>query len=86
MTTITIDTLELADKLKAAGFAPEQAEAVVRVVVEAQDGLTTKTDLELALTPVKTDLTILKADSVTLKWMIGILIAGVLSIVIKTFF
>ncbi len=35
MTTITFDTLDLAAKLKAVGFAPEQAEAVVRVVVEA---------------------------------------------------
>ena len=37
MTTITFDTLELVDKLKNAGFAQEQAETVVRVIVEAQD-------------------------------------------------
>jgi hypothetical protein len=48
--------------------------------------LLTKTDLETALTPIKTDLTVLKADAVTQKWMMGILIAGVMSIVIKSFF
>lgn len=36
MTTITFDTLHLADKLKAAGIPPEQAEAVVRAITEAQ--------------------------------------------------
>ena len=73
MTTITFDTLELVDKLKAAGIAQEQAEAVVRVI-----RLVTKDDLEIALSPLKTDLAVLK-------WMLGILIAGVMSLVIKSF-
>ncbi|MDD2660854.1 MAG: hypothetical protein PHY54_14445 [Methylococcales bacterium] len=47
MTTITFDTLKLVDKLKAAGIPQEQAEAVVRVIAEAQDELVTKTYLDL---------------------------------------
>jgi len=39
MATVTFDTLELVDKLKTAGFAPEQAEAVVRAIGTAQDDL-----------------------------------------------
>jgi len=78
MTTITFDTLELVDKLKTAGIPQEQAEAVVRVIADAQHRLVTKDDLEIALSPLKTDLAVLK-------WMMGILIAGVISIVIKTF-
>ncbi len=82
MTTITFDTLRLVDKLKSAGIPPEQAEAVIRVISEAQDQLVTKNDLTSALddviNPVKTDLAVLK-------WMTGILIAGVMSIVIKLF-
>ena len=35
MTTITFDTLELVDKLKAAGIPQEQAEAVVRGIADA---------------------------------------------------
>jgi len=78
MTTISFDTLELVDKLKTTGIPQEQAEVVVRVIADAQHRLVTKDDLEIALSPLKTDLAVLK-------WMIGILIAGVMSIVIKTF-
>ena len=40
--TIAFDSLKLADRLKTAGFIPEQAEAVVGVISEAQDGLVAK--------------------------------------------
>jgi hypothetical protein len=86
MTTITFDTQEAVIKLKAVGVSQEHADAFVLAIVESQNSLVTKTDLELALTPIKTDLAVLKADSITLKWMMGVLIAGVMSIVIKTFF
>ena len=80
MTTITFDTLHLVDKLKAAGFPPEQAEAVVRAIGEAQEELVTKTyldhTLEKTLAPIRTDLTLLK-------WMMGLLLAGVMSLVLK---
>jgi hypothetical protein len=79
VTTITFDTLELVDKLKAAGIPPEQAEAVVRVIADSQVRLVTKDDLEMALSPLKTDLAVLK-------WMIGMLLAGVMSLVLKAFF
>ena len=42
MTTITFDTLDLVDRLKTAGFEQAQAEVVVRVIAEAQDGVTVK--------------------------------------------
>jgi hypothetical protein len=90
MTTITFDTLAWVDKLKTAGFAQEQAEAVVRVIADAQDKLVTtdglKSTLETALAPIKIDLAVLKAEATFNKWMLGFLLAGVLSIVIKTFF
>ena len=79
MTTITFDTLKLVDKLKAAGIPQERAEAVVRVIAEAQDELVTKTYLDIKLPPILTDLAVLK-------WMIGVLLAGVLSLVLKAFF
>ena len=86
MTTITFDTQEAVIKLKAVGVSQEHADAFVRAIVEAQYSLATKADIELALSPIKTDLAVLKADSVTLKWMLGVLFAGVMSIIIKTFF
>ncbi len=79
MTTITFDTLELVDKLKAAGIPQEQAEAVVRVIAEAQTRLVTKDDLEISLAPIKTDLAVLK-------WMLGVLLAGVMSLLLKAYF
>ncbi len=90
MIIITFDTLHLVDKLKSAGIPQKQAEAVIRVIAEAQDQLVTKDDLKSALddviNPIKIDLAILKTDSLAIKWMMGILIAGVMFIVIKTFF
>jgi len=79
MTTVTFDTLELAEKLKSSGIPQEQAEAVVRTIAEAQTQLVTKTDLDVALALIRTDFAILK-------WMIGVLLAGVLSLVLRAFF
>jgi hypothetical protein len=78
MTTITFDTLELADKLKAAGFAPEQAEAVVRVVVEAQISMVTRDYLDARLSENKVDL---------IKWIAGMLLAqaGLVAALVKLF-
>lgn len=78
MTTITFDTLELADKLKAAGFAPEQAEAVVRVVVEAQHSMVTRDYLDARLSDNKVDL---------IKWIAGMLLAqaGLVAALVKLF-
>lgn len=45
MTTVTFDTQELVNKLRAAGFPQEQADAVVRAITEAQSELGTKADL-----------------------------------------
>ena len=79
MATVTFDMLELTDALKKAGVPPEQVEAVVRVIAKAQDQLVTKIDLDAALAPLRTDLAVLK-------WMMGVLLAGVISLVMKTFF
>ena len=79
MAIVTFDTLELTESLKKAGIPAEQAEAVVRAIAKAQDPLVTKTDLDNSLAPIRTDLAVLK-------WMMGVLLAGVISLVMKTFF
>ena len=83
MSTITFDTLQLVDKLIAAGFQQTQAEAIIRVIAEAQDTRVTKDyfdhKLEKELAPIKT-------DQAVQKWMMGVLLAGVLSLVLKAFF
>jgi hypothetical protein len=72
MTTITFDTLKLADTLKAAGFAPEQAEAVV----EAQTSRVTRDYLDTRLSENKVNL---------IKWIAGMLLAqsGLIAALVK---
>jgi hypothetical protein len=83
MTTVNFDTLQLVDKLKAAGFQQAQAEAVIHIISEAQDILFTQAyfdhKLEKELAPIRT-------DQAVQKWMTGILLAGILSLVLKAFF
>lgn len=79
MSTITFDTLDATRRLRDAGFDEKQAETVVRVLSDAQDDLVTKSYLDTKLAPIHTDLALLK-------WMLGILMAGVLSLVLKAFF
>lgn len=82
MTTITFDTLELVDKLKTAGIPQEQA--------EAQDGLVTKHDLTEAKNEIKADMNFrferIDGELKLNRWMLGVLLAGVISLVLKAFF
>ena len=83
MATITFDSLRVADKLKSAGFTAEQAEAVVRVIAEAQEDLVTIKDLDAALSPLKTYLAVLKTEVSQIKWMLGFVIGGIIAILAK---
>jgi len=90
MTTITFDTLELVDKLKTAGIPQEQAEAIVRVIAEVQDGLVTKHDLTEAKNEIKAEMNVrferIDGELKLNRWMLGVLLAGVISLVLKAFF
>jgi coiled-coil family 90 protein len=83
MATVTFDTLKYAQRLKEGGLPPEQAEAQARALAEVlqvnMGDLVTRQDLQIELAPIRTDLAVLK-------WMVGILLAGVASLVLKTFF
>lgn len=79
MATVTFDTLELVNLLKVAGFPADQADAVVRVIAKSHDNLVTKRDLQIELAPIRTDL-------VLLKWMMGLQLAGVMALILKSFF
>jgi len=83
MATITFDSLRVADKLKSAGFTSEQAEAVVRVIAEAQDDLVTIKDLDASLSPLKTDLGVLKTEVTQIKWLLGLVIGGIIAVLVK---
>jgi len=87
MTTVTFDTLELVERLVKSGIDQKQAEAVVRVIADAQDNLISKADLAVFKGELhKEEFSPMKADLMLLKWMIGMLLAGVISLVLKAFF
>ena len=83
MVTITFDSLRIADKLKTAGFTAEQAEAVVRVIVETQDELVTRNYLDCALSALRTGLAVIKAEMTQIKWLQGLVIGGIVAILAK---
>ena len=73
----------MADNLKCAGFSTETAEAVVRVIAEAQDELVTRKDLDAAVSPIKTDLAVLRTEVSQIKWMLGFVIGGIVAVLAK---
>ena len=87
MAAITFDTHEFVKKLKGAGFSESQAEAVA----EAQrDSLAQALDNHLAT---KADISRLELKLIEhegefklIKWMLGIILGGVIALVVKGFF
>ena len=91
---IYFDTLHYVKTLKASGFSSVQAEALAQANQEAlSECLTTtfatKTDIaevKKEITDVKTNIKILTSRVNRLDWMMGLLLTGMASLVIKAFF
>ncbi len=79
MTTVTFDTLTFTRKLRDAGFDEKQAEAVVRVVADAQNNLVTRDyfDAKMSLVDVKFD---------KLTWMLGAVLGLAIANFVKQYF
>lgn len=80
MATITFDTLKFVEKLKAAGVpeahAKAEAEALVLAFSEAMDSqLATRVDINR-----------LERELLVLKWMVGLVLGGIVALVLKAFF
>ena len=90
MSSITFDTLAYAKKLREGGFTEEQAEAHTQaqkqVLTEVLDTtLATKADINRLERLVESDINRLEKQIVVLKWMMGVMLAGVVSLVLKSF-
>ena len=89
MNTITFDTLKYANRLKKAGVPPEQAEEQASALSEAFEvnlkDLATKGDLAELKKDLQLEIAPIKADILLLKWMVGVIVAGVVALVIKAF-
>jgi hypothetical protein len=79
MATITFDTLKFARRLKDAGVEESQAEAEAEALAEA---LSEALESQLAT---KSDITRLEGRIVLLQWMLGFLLAGNLTMLLKLF-
>lgn len=80
MATITFDTLKFVEKLKAAGIseahAKAEAEALVTAFSEAMDSqLATKADINRV-----------ERELLVVKWMVGLVLGGVVALVMRAFF
>jgi hypothetical protein len=80
MTSVTFDTLKFVEKLKASGMPDAEAKAIAEAFREAQSDaeLVTKKDLQIELAP-------LKGDLLLLKWMMALVLGGVLALILRSF-
>jgi len=81
MSTVTFDTLKFVKTLEASGIDTKQAEAIASAYRDATSDqeLVTKIDLQLELAPIKSELHMMK-------WMMGLILGGVVALVLKSFF
>jgi hypothetical protein len=78
--TITFDTLKFVEKLRAGGVPEEQAKAEAEALVTA---FSEAMDSQLAT---KTDINRLERELVVIKWMVGLVLGGILALILKAFF
>ncbi|MEW5973616.1 MAG: coiled-coil domain-containing protein [Pseudomonadota bacterium] len=80
MATTPFDTHKFVRKLQDAGFEQKQAEALTEAMRAAIDEseLVTRKDLQIELAPVRADLNLLK-------WMVGLLLGGVMLLLLRAF-
>ncbi len=88
MTAITFDTLKFVEKLKAAGVPEAHAKAEAEALVEALGAaeVATKRDIEKLEAGISTRFERLDGELKLNRWMLGILMAGVMSLILKAFF
>lgn len=88
MTTITFDTHKFVRRLKEAGFQEGQAEAISEAFKEAsgEADLATRRDLERLEAKLDKLETKLAGEMTLIKWMLGILLGGVIALIMKAFF
>jgi hypothetical protein len=91
MATITFDTLKFVERLRAGGVPEEQAKAEAEALVvafsEAMDSqLASKSDINRLESELKSNINRLERELLVIKWMVGVVIGGILTLVLKAFF
>jgi hypothetical protein len=88
MTAITFDTHQFIKDLQSKGFQAEQAEGISEALknVMAIAEVATKHDLKELENKLDIKMAEINAEMKIIKWMTGATMAGVVSIIMKTFF
>jgi hypothetical protein len=87
MTAIAFDTLKYADRLEAGGFSAQQAKAEAQALAEvlSSSEVASARDIERLENQIVLLRTEMNSRFTLLQWMLGLLLAGVASLVIKSF-
>jgi len=88
MSAITFDTLKYADRLEAAGVPPRQAKAEAQALAEVltSSEVATARDVERLESKIELLRSDLSGKFTLLQWMLGLLLAGIASLILKAFF
>ena len=90
MAGVIFDTHAFVKRLRESGFEENQAEALTEALRKAQEvhleELATRHDLKETELKIDNKLETIKGELNLLKWMIGVLLAGVVSLILKSFF
>jgi hypothetical protein len=88
MATVTFDTLKFVERLKAAGIPEAQAKAMSEAFQEAQGepDVATKRDLKELELKIEARFEGVRGELTLIKWMLGLLLGGVLALILKAFF
>ncbi|SDY32234.1 DUF1640 domain-containing protein [Nitrosomonas halophila] len=80
MATVTFDTLKFVERLKAAGVPEAQAKAEAEALALA---LSEAMESQLAT---KVDVNRIERELLVIKWMIGLALGGIVTLILKAFF
>jgi hypothetical protein len=70
--------IEVYEAFKSAGIPEDKATAAAKAIAEIGQ--------EERLTLIEKEITEIKGDTELIKWMLGVIIAGILSLILKAFF
>ena len=88
MATITFDTHKFIRKLESAGFSTDQAEAVADAFrgASGEAELASKRDIRELELKIESRFEQVKGELTLIKWMLGIMLGGVMALILKAFF
>jgi len=91
MASVTFDTLKFVETLEAARLTREQATAIATAVRDAQESADVATKGDIALVRkdvegVRSEIKSVHNELSIHRWMLGFVFAGMISLLVKTFF